>query len=225
VCGTHISIIGHITNTELQTLLTTNEAANGFANRFLWIGVARSQCLPFGGCVDPVRLEQLATRARTAVTAARDIGKVGWAEDASTEWARIYPQLSAGGHGLLGSVTARAEAHTSRLASLYAVLDGSAEIRLVHLRAALELWRYAAESAAFIFGASLGDPVCDAITELLRSKPEGATRTDITGHFGRNKTKAQLDAALAALQSKGMIRSSQRETGGRAAEVWQLVAL
>jgi hypothetical protein len=64
--------------------------------------------------------------------------------------------------------------------------------------------------AAFIFGASLGDPLCDAIVELLR--------------FDRNKTKAQLDAALAALQSKGVIRNSQRATGGRAAEVWQLVA-
>jgi DNA-binding IclR family transcriptional regulator len=68
------------------------------------------------------------------------------------------------------------------------------------------------------------DPLCDAIIELLRSKPEGATRTDITGHFDRNKSKAQLDAALATLQSKGMIRTSQRPTDGRAAEVWELVA-
>jgi hypothetical protein len=78
--------------------------------------------------------------------------------------------------------------------------------------------------AAFIFGASLGDPLCDAIVELLRGNPDGATRTEISEHFDRNKTKAQLDAALAALQSKGVIRSSQRATGGRAAEVWQLVA-
>ena len=84
---------------------------------------------------------------------------------------------------------------------------------------------YSSDSAGFIFGASLGDPLCDAILELLRGKPEGATRTEISEHFDRNKTKAQLDAALAALQSKGMIRSSQRATGGRAAEVWRLVAI
>jgi hypothetical protein len=221
----HISIIGHITNTELQTLLTTNDAANGFANRFMWVGVARSKCLPFGGAVDRARLEELAERTRKAVAAARVIGAIGWADDAKKEWARVYPDLSAGGQGLFGSVTARAEAHTVRLASLYALLDGSNVIGLPHLRAALELWRYASDSAAFIFGASLGDPLCDAILELLRGKPEGATRTEISEHFDRNKTKAQLDAALAALQSKGMIRGSQRATGGRAAEVWQLVAM
>ncbi len=221
----HISIIGHITNTELQTLLTTNDAANGFANRFLWVGVARSKCLPFGGHVDETRLEELAERTRKAVTAARAIGAVGWADDARGEWERVYPGLSEGGHGLLGSVTARAEAHTVRLASLYAVLDGSAEIGMAHLRAALELWRYASDSAAFIFGESLGDLVCDAILELLRGKPEGATRTEISEHFDRNKTKAQLDAALGTLQARGMIRSSPKLTGGRAAELWQLVSV
>ena len=221
----HISIIGHITNTELQTLLTTNDSANGFANRFLWIGVARSQCLPFGGVVDADRLAELAERTRKALALARDIGSVGWAEDAREKWKRIYPDLSAGGHGLLGSVTARAEAQTVRLATLYAVLDGCSEIRLVHLQAALELWRYAYESAAFIFGESLGDPVCDSIVELLRGKPDGATRTEISDHFDRNKTKAQLDAALATLQSCGKIRNDRRATAGRAAEVWLLVSV
>jgi len=137
----------------------------------------------------------------------------------------VYPELSAGGQGLLGSVTARAEAHTVRLASLYALLDGSNVIQLAHLEAAPGLWRYAADSAAFIFGASLGDPTCDSIVELLRGKPEGATRTDISEHFDRNKTKAQLDTALDSLQSKGMIRRSKRDTAGRAAEVWQLVSV
>jgi hypothetical protein len=221
----HISIIGHITNTELQTRLTTNDAANGFANRFMWVGVARSKCLPFGGTINLARLEELAERTRKAVAAARVIGAIGWADDAREEWARVYPELSAGAQGLFGSVTARAEAHTVRLASLFAALDGSADIGLVHLRAALELWRYAAESSAFIFGESLGDPVCDAIQELLRGKPNGATRTEISEHFDRNKTKAQLNAALATLQSRGMIRSTLKATGGRAAELWQMVSV
>jgi hypothetical protein len=33
----HISIIGHVTEHEVRRLLTENEMANGFANRFLWI--------------------------------------------------------------------------------------------------------------------------------------------------------------------------------------------
>jgi len=44
--GAHISIIGHITRYELRRLLTQTESANGFANRFCWLAVRRSKCLP-----------------------------------------------------------------------------------------------------------------------------------------------------------------------------------
>jgi hypothetical protein len=51
----HISLVAHITLEELQRLLTETEAANGFANRFLWVCIRRSQLLPRGG-VYPERL-------------------------------------------------------------------------------------------------------------------------------------------------------------------------
>jgi hypothetical protein len=45
----HVSIIGHITKSELGRHLTETETANGFANRFVWLLVKRSKILPFGG--------------------------------------------------------------------------------------------------------------------------------------------------------------------------------
>src|SRR5260370_7427828 len=50
--GAHISIIGHITIDELRARLTHTEAANGFANRFLFPLVRRSKELPFGCSLD-----------------------------------------------------------------------------------------------------------------------------------------------------------------------------
>jgi hypothetical protein len=44
----HISIIGHITRQEQRRLLTETESANGFANRFCFMAVDRSKCLPEG---------------------------------------------------------------------------------------------------------------------------------------------------------------------------------
>ena len=221
----HISIVGHITNTELQRLLTTSDAANGFANRFLWVCSVRSKCLPFGGIVDTEALSLLSSLAREAVTFARDVQEVSWAEEARTLWAEVYPQLSEGKSGALGLVTARAEAQTIRLALLYALLDKSPQIHVAHLQAALELWRYASDSAAFIFGQSLGDPVADSIVTLLRERPEGVTRTELSEHFGRNKSSTELDAALTLARSSGLIRVGRRETGGRPAEVWLLVSV
>ncbi|MGB6191799.1 MAG: bifunctional DNA primase/polymerase [Terracidiphilus sp.] len=220
----HISIIGHITSIELQKLLSESDAANGFANRFIWVGSARSKHLPFGGTVDPDAVATLGDRLRDAVSFARTVQGMVWTPDAARMWEEIYPVLSEGKPGLLGLVTARSEAQTLRLAMLYALLDKSAEIRLEHLRAALELWRYSADSAAYIFGQALGNSTADAIVALLRTRPEGVTRTELTNHFDRNKSKAQLDAAITLAQSSGMLRIERRETGGRPVEVLRLVS-
>ena len=59
---------------------------------------------------------------------------------------------------MAGAATARAEAHTARLALLYALLDCSDVIRLAHLEAALAFWAYSAASARWVFGDSIGDP-------------------------------------------------------------------
>ena len=220
----HISIIGHITSMELQKLLSESDAFNGFANRFIWVGSVRSKHLPFGGTVDAEALESLGDRLRDAVAFARTVQELAWAPDAASLWAEVYPKLSEGKPGLLGMVTARSEAQTLRLAMLYALLAKSAEIRLEDLRAALELWRYSAESAAYIFGQALGDSTADAIVDLLRARPDGVTRTELNAHFDRNKSKAQLDAAIGLAQANGLLRIERSETGGRPAEVLRLVS-
>ncbi len=52
--GSHISIIGHITQQELRKMMTRTEMANGFANRFLFVMSRRSKKLPFGGDLPPM---------------------------------------------------------------------------------------------------------------------------------------------------------------------------
>jgi hypothetical protein len=216
----HISIVGHVTAAELQRLLSSVNTANGFANRFLWICAARSKCLPFGGNVDSRALADLSTRTRGAIEFARTVDSVQFGPNALDEWAAVYPTLSEGRPGLLGAVTARAEAQTIRLAMLYALLDRSSAIRREHLRAALAAWQYCEDSARFIFGDTLGDPTADEILRLLRGAERGLTRTDIAEHFKRHKSSTEIGRALAVLQSLGLARSERHETSGRTAEVW-----
>ncbi|HEY4001860.1 MAG TPA: hypothetical protein VGO93_23500 [Candidatus Xenobia bacterium] len=81
-------------------------------------------------------------------------------------------------------------------------------IRRPHLEAALEVWRYCDESAACIYGDSLGDPVADTILRALRQKGEaGMTRTEITELLQKNQKAAQIDRALALLEQFGRARS------------------
>ena len=60
-----------------------------------------------------------------------------------------------------------------RLAMIYAALDRSGEIADTHVHAALALWRFCDHSAAYLFGASVGDRDADAILEALKGKRPG----------------------------------------------------
>ena len=216
----HISIVGHITRDELRRLLSDTAIANGFANRFLWVCSSRSKCLPEGG--HDVDVSDLAARIRTAVEYARGVGEMRRDSDASVIWHKVYADLSDGKPGMLGAVTGRAEAQVMRLASIYALLDAADEIRAPHMVAALAVWQYCLESARYIFGDSLGDPVADEIRRLLRAQPAGLTRTELRDHFGRNKSAAEIGRALAVLAEYGLAVPERRESGrGRPVEVWR----
>ncbi|HPO15412.1 MAG TPA: hypothetical protein PLI09_18355 [Candidatus Hydrogenedentes bacterium] len=216
--GAHISIVGHITRDELLRTLTATETGNGFANRFLWLCTRRSKCLPDGGNLHDDDLMPLAAEIRDALTFARGVDELHRDGDAGDVWRAIYPELSEGLPGLLGAVTGRAEAQVMRLALIYALLDGSATICRPHLEAGLAVWDYCFQSARFIFGDSLGDPVADCIVTALSNRPQGMTRTDISAMFGRHKTTEQIERALSCLTKHGRIMRKQEQTGGREAE-------
>jgi DNA replicative helicase MCM subunit Mcm2 (Cdc46/Mcm family) len=163
----------------------------------------------------------LGTQLRRIVEAAKGIGRVTFTDDAGAEWVRVYSALSAGQSGLLGAITARAEAQVIRLATLYALLDNSSHIEVAHLKAGLAIWEYCEASAAYIFGDAVGDPVADEILRALRQAGEaGMTRTAIRDLFGRNRSGDRIGAALALLMGKGRAKGELKETGGRPVEIW-----
>jgi hypothetical protein len=217
----HISIIGHITTEELVRYLNATEAANGFANRFLWAISERSKCLPEGGSLPEAELDALAQRLGTAIAFGRTVGVLQRDKAAKQLWAKVYPELSEGGAGMLGAVTSRAEAQVLRLSMLYALLDCSEEIRVPHLEAAIAVWDYCYSSAKLIFGDALGDPGADKIlTELRKVGDAGLTRSQISQLFGRHRDTAQISRALNILNGKDLAIKDERETDGRSVEVW-----
>ncbi|MGB9920176.1 MAG: hypothetical protein ACPLPT_05550 [Moorellales bacterium] len=222
--GAHISIVAHITKAELLRNLTATEAANGFANRFIWLCVKRSKTLPDGGRIQEVDFAPLVARLKEAVAFARTVGEMRRDEEASAVWHEVYGPLSEGKPGLLGEVIGRAEAQVMRLACVYALLDLSETVRREHLEAALALWDYAEASARFIFGHSLGDPVADRILEVLGKAPEGMTRTGLLAALGRHVASARLSSALETLIDANRVRVCREKGSGRPAERYYLVS-
>jgi hypothetical protein len=218
--GSHISIIGHITRDGLRHYLNRIEIANGFANRFIWLCVKRSKVLPEGGKLRDEDIYPLRKALQERVEFSRNVQEI-YRDDASRAlWAEIYPELSEGKLGLLGTVLSRAESQVTRLSSLYTLLDLSYVVRTEHLEAALALWDYSEQSARFIFGDATGNPTADTILKNLRTNPRGLTRTDIRDIFGRNKSAHEIDMALVLLVNQGRARMTMERTHGRSAERW-----
>ena len=221
--GTHIGIIGHITKEELLRHINGTELANGFFNRFMLIAVQRSKKLPFGGALRDEDLVEVRSQLAAAILfAGKQQALLTFNDDARAKWIAVYDELSDGHPGLWGAATARAEAHTVRLALLYALLDCSPTIRVEHLDAALAFWAYASRSARWVFGDSLGDPTADEIWDMAKLHPDGVTRTQVSDLFSRNKKAREIDRALNALVEAGRLeRGELRGSVGRPAAVWR----
>jgi len=122
--------------------------------------------------------------------------------------------------GVTGALTARAEAHSIRLALIYALLDGASSIEVEHLQAAFALWGYAARSAVWALGDATGDPLAELIHRTLLENPGGLTRTQLHELLHRNRPAAQIKEALAALKEAERAESRKSQTAGRPAELW-----
>jgi hypothetical protein len=218
-----ISIVSHITIEELHESLDRTAMANGYANRFLFACVRRGKLLPHGG--DPNgAVRNLGPKIAQALEQARQLERITMTPPAVKRWQEIYTALSVEQPGLLGAITARAEAQTLRLALVYALTDGTGKIDIKHLEAALAVWRYCEASAKIIFGDTVGDPVADEILRALRScLITGMTRTDLCLMFRNSQHRAPaIGAALSRLLQLGKVRSERPVNArpGRPSETW-----
>ena len=218
----YISIVGHITITELQRRLDETTMANGFANRFLLGCVRRARLLPHGGNLQAHERERLGRYTQEALNAARTMTQVEMTAAARERWTTEYPALSESGDRLTDHMTARAEAQVIRLALLYALLDQASAIEVAHLEPALALWRFCKASSSYIFGELTGDGPADVILAALRGAgANGMMKREIFDLFGRNLSASKIDAALARLQASGRAVSRPMPSlGGRPRQMW-----
>jgi hypothetical protein len=217
----HVAVVGHITACELRHHLTGLELANGLANRFLLICCRRTQLLPEGGASDPLAGSGLTKVLADAIEHARTAGRLRLDKHARELWHHAYTQLAqASQPGMAGAICARAEAHTIRLALIYALADGERQINTEHLQAALALWDYAARSAAWALKGATGDPLAEQIHAALQHHPAGLTRSQISDALQHNRPAADIQQALQALALAGRATRAQIPTTGRPAELW-----
>jgi hypothetical protein len=217
----HVSLIGHITRSELRADLMPKETANGFGNRFLWVHARRQRSLPDGG----TRLDfsEFHERLRSALGGAKTSGEMTRDRSASALWAAVYPSLTLDRDDLFGRMTARGAPQVVRLSCLFALGDGSTVVRQPHLRAALEFWRYSCATIGYLWGDGFGDARADALLAALKAaRRQGLTQSEILREvFQRNVKADDLARVGAMLQSAGLLeRRLDSSDGGRPAMRW-----
>lgn len=220
----HVSIIGHIVAEELEREMHSVDWFNGFANRFLFACVRRSQLLPEPPINDPLDIDVLANEISTAIDWASNANLMIFDPEAQAEWNRVYVgELSVERFGAYGAVTARAEPYVARLSMLYALLDGETmQVRITHLRAALAVWRYCDASARFLFAREgTGSKDADKVLEAIRARVGGMTRTEIRELVGGRWDQTRIEEALRILLASGFAYvSKEPHSGGRPVERW-----
>ncbi len=222
----HLGVISHITAAELAHHIAGLQAANGLLNRFILIACRRARLLPEGGHPNPLGHSSLPAALAANLEVARSAGPLRFNPSARQLWWDTYPTLSAPAPGPAGALVARGEAHTVRLALLYALTDGARSIGAAHLRAGLALWSYAARSATWATGQATAGPIAQRVADaLIAAGNQGLTRTQIRDTLGRNHPGADIDAALATLATHRCAQvHTDTTTGGRPARTWTATA-
>jgi hypothetical protein len=210
--GAHLSLVAHITESELAHHLSRTEVHNGFANRCLWTSVRRSQSLPEGGSLPPDQLSSLARELRRTLNWAQSQTEILFRRTPAARelWQDRYPALSQGRPDVYGAATSRAEAQVLRLSAIYAALDCSALVEAHHLHAAMAVWDYWQASARLFFDAAPIDPTARRISEALNANPEGLTKGQISALFHRHVSRERIDLALQQLSSLGPLLATSR---------------
>lgn len=216
----HIGICTHITRDELIKKLDETQAVNGFANRFLWVCARRQKLVPFPKPMPHDRLNFIQKQLMKVIIKAREAKRLRFSEETKDLWEAHYPELTKEHQGFIGSIIHRAEPQVTRLSMLYALLDGSEEIKPVHLEAALALWGYCMASVKFIFADKCADPSANRIIESLADGPK--TKSELYDYFGKRIKGRQLNNALHELIASDKIIQEKYKTDGAPKTIFKL---
>jgi hypothetical protein len=221
-----ISMVAHVTIDELRQRIDKLSLSDGFGNRFLYSCVDRSKLLAHGGNHDPGVIDALGTKTREAVATAQTLGQITMTPEAAALWVEIYSEAEQTKltSGLIDHIAARAAPQMLRLAMLYALLDGAAQIGPPHLDAARALWRFCEASARYVFSDMTGNRVVNTLMdELEKVRPDGMSRNYILRDvFGGHVRAYEIVEALQALEAAGKVRREKRAGNGpgRPCEMW-----
>jgi hypothetical protein len=210
----HISLVGHITPVEIRRELTEIDKGSGTANRILWIMSRRSKSLPLGGASLELEYKDMARKLKPILEKAGKIPIISLSTTAEDAWIPIYEDLTRSREDLgeiTASILSRAAPQCLRVASIYALLDGTPKIEPIHLKAAHAIIRYVEASVRYIWS---GRSDREKLFHFILSKgKDGASMTEIHGFYSNNKDTLWIHGLLGPLGKAGKLKRVMVKNG------------
>jgi uncharacterized protein DUF3987 len=241
----HISMIGHVTPTVLTDRLSESDIASGLASRLLFAKVERSKEISRPKPVDKDKFEALVNSVHEVLewateytfegvdpisaTLYRQLDRKPKKEIHLTEaawdyWDVLYHELSVKRHGVIGELAVRGPANVRRLALIYAILDKSPVIDVIHLKSANAVWEYSEASAKGIFTGFTGDYQVDKVLRALESANDNTlTKSDIHAMFSRHYSAGRIANIIKGLLETELVVETKIPTGGRPVYTYTLM--
>ncbi len=211
VTNAHVCFVGHITYEELIRLMDEVEYTNGFANRLLWVCINRPKIVAIPRAIQRSIMDDYAMEISQCVKFAASLDKPLELDGKAIElWQRVGVKLARQG----AKLSERARPQVLRIATIYALLDCSAFVKVEHIIAALHVWDYSTASLLYIFD-SKNNPEEDHLYHEIKKNPEGLTQTEISVLIYQKHAKSEaINALLKSLEAQGKITRSTRPPAG-----------
>jgi hypothetical protein len=238
VRGATVSLIGMTTFEDLTEHLDLRELATGTLNRMLMVKVERSKVLPGAPEIEP-RLPRLVEPTVERLRDNVDRLRASFAIRATSVSKPLH--LSHGGEQRAFALKAEAEnlgkswvdvgnsrafVQMLRVALVFAVADGSPEIKVVHLDAAKDFVDCATRGLRAIAHGELKDVIAQRVLKHMREDPkETLTRTGVSrAVFNGHVPARDLEQGLRTLIKLGLLVEHVEPTTGRSRTVYRIVA-
>jgi hypothetical protein len=218
--GHHLSILASVTPDELRDGTDTLEITNGWLNRFMAVRSHLVRHLPFGGTFPWDQLNKSVPQVegrlkRVESRKSAQLFRIAKGTAAGERWAQWYPTVREGS-GPLPSLTRRQHVQAARLALIYAVVEGSNELRLKHLDAAIAWVEYSAAVMTRIYSSGTTGVEATLLRGIRDAGEAGLSHGAQSELFHHNVRARELaDARQRLLERHLIVEWTAPSTGGR----------
>lgn len=199
----HFSLIGHITQTELDIRLSVNDTYNGLGNRILFVHAERKNIIANPKTLKAEDFKQEIDELKENLLLAQNADEMEFTEQAAKRWEEIYHECSTGRSGKSEPLKARCEPYILRVSLIYALICGSPQIGLEHLEAGYAFVRYCMDSLSYLYDGKLSAREQKLYDALLKSS-SGLSRTDVSNVFNRHVKSDELTQLLDGMVELGL---------------------